>query len=74
MGRFTGLLGIAIILATAYLFSTNRRAIRPQLLLWGLGLQFVVAFLVLRTGFGWLFQAASTGVNALLEFAETGSQ
>jgi len=74
MGRFTGLLGIAIILATAYLFSTNRRAIRPQLLLWGLGLQFVVAFLVLRTGFGWLFQAASTGVNALLEFAEAGSQ
>ncbi|MCZ2080021.1 MAG: NupC/NupG family nucleoside CNT transporter [Bryobacteraceae bacterium] len=74
MGRFTGLLGIAIILATAYLFSTNRRAIRPQLLLWGLGLQFAVAFLVLRTGFGWLFQAASAGVNALLEFAETGSQ
>jgi len=73
MGRFTGLLGLAAILAIAWLVSTSRRSIRPRLLLWGLGLQFVFAFLVLKTGFGRLFQAASVVVNALLEYTEAGS-
>ena len=74
MGRFTGLLGIAAILFVAFLFSSKRRAIRPSLLLWGLGLQFAFAFLVLRTGFGKLFEVASVAVNALLGYAEAGSQ
>ena len=74
MGRFTGLLGIAAILFVAFLFSSKRRAIRPSLLLWGLGLQFTFAFLVLRTGFGKLFEVASVAVNALLGYAEAGSQ
>ncbi len=74
MERLTGFLGLIVILGTAYLFSSSRRSIRPKLLLWGLGLQFLFAFLVLRTGFGKLFQYASHGVNALLEYAEAGSQ
>jgi len=74
MERFTGLLGLAAILAAAYLLSSHRRAIRPSLLLWGLGLQFTFAFLVLKTPFGLLFEAASKGVNALLDYAEAGSQ
>ncbi len=74
MGRFTGLLGLVVILGVAVLFSKNRRAIRPQLLLWGMGLQFAFAFIVLKTGFGRIFQAASVMVNALLEYAEAGSQ
>jgi len=74
MGRFTGLLGIVAILSVAFLFSSKRRAIRPSLLLWGLGLQFTFAFLVLRTGFGKLFEVASVAVNALLGYAEAGSQ
>jgi len=74
MERFTGLLGLSAIVAAAYLFSSRRRAIRPRLLLWGLGLQFCFAFLVLKSPFGLLFQAASHGVNALLEYAEAGSK
>jgi CNT family concentrative nucleoside transporter len=74
MGRFTGLLGLAAILAGAWLFSSKKRAVRPSLLLWGLGLQFTFAFLVLRTGFGKLFEVASVAVNALLGYAEAGSQ
>ena len=73
MGRFTGILGLLAILAAAFLFSARRRAVRPSLLLWGLGLQFAFAFLVLKTPFGRLFQAASVAVNALLEYAEAGS-
>lgn len=73
MARFTGIIGLLAILAAAYLFSKNRRAIRPRLLIWGLGLQFGFAFLVLKTGFGELFEAATVAVNAMLAYAEAGS-
>jgi CNT family concentrative nucleoside transporter len=74
MDRITGLLGLAMIVGGAYLFSANRKAVRLSLLGWGLGLQFFFAFLVLKTGVGKLFQAASAAVNALLEYAEKGSE
>lgn len=74
MERFTGLLGLIAILAGAYFFSADRKRIEPRLLLWGLGLQFGFAFLVLKTDFGKVFQAASGAVNALLDYAEVGSK
>ena len=74
MGRFTGLLGILAILAVAYLFSSERRAIRPRVILWGLGLQFAFAVLVLKTEFRRVFEFAGVAVNAMLNFAEAGSQ
>lgn len=74
MDRFTGLLGLVLILALCYLLSTARKSIRPSLLMWGLGLQFGFAFLVLKTDFGKLFELASIAVNALLEYTESGSQ
>ena len=74
MGRFTGLLGLVVILAVAYLVSSHRRAIRLRILAWGLGLQFLFAILVLRTDFGLVFQAIGQGVNAMLEYAEVGSK
>jgi CNT family concentrative nucleoside transporter len=74
MGRFTGVLGLIVILAVAWLLSSHRRAIRLRILAWGLGLQFLFAILVLRTDFGLVFQAIGKGVNAMLEYAEVGSQ
>ncbi len=74
MGRWSGLLGLVTILGAAWLLSSDRRRIRPRLLLWGLGLQFTFAFLVLKTPVGGLFQGASVAVNALLEYAEAGSR
>ena len=74
MGRFTGLLGIATMLTLAYLFSTDRNAIRLKTILWGLGLQFAFAIFVLRFEIGRLiFQKAGDGVNELLSFAFVGS-
>lgn len=73
MGRFTGLLGILAILVTACLFSTQRRAIQLRIVLWGMGLQFSLAVLILKTPFEKVFQAASVAVNAMLNFAEAGS-
>jgi concentrative nucleoside transporter, CNT family len=73
MDRLTGLLGIAVILAVCYIFSNHRRAIQPRVIAWGLGLQFLFAFLVLKTNVGYAFKAASEGVNQMLGFADQGS-
>src|SRR4051812_477038 len=74
MERFTGLLGLLVILAVAFLVSRSRRSIQPRVIAWGLGLQFSFAFLVLKTDVGQLFQFASVAVNALLDYAERGSE
>jgi CNT family concentrative nucleoside transporter len=74
MERFTGLLGIAVVLAVAWLMSRHKRAIKLRVLLWGVGLQFGFALLVLKTDFGKLFQAASVAVTAMLGYSESGSR
>ncbi len=74
MGRFTGLLGLAAIMAVAWSMSSHRSQIKPRLIAWGLGLQFAFAVLVLKTDFGKVFQAIGVGVNAMLEYTEAGSQ
>src|SRR6266853_1229065 len=74
MDRFTGLLGLIVIVSVAFLFSNNRKAIQPRVLYWGLGLQFGFAFLVLKTPVADLFKTASNGVNHLLGYAVEGSK
>jgi concentrative nucleoside transporter, CNT family len=73
MSRFTGLLGLVVIVAAAWLFSTHKNAIKGRILAWGLGLQFLFAVLVLKTDFGKIFQAVSRGVTALLNYSQEGS-
>ncbi len=68
-----GILGLIVILAICYLLSTNRKAIKPRLLLWGLGLQFGFAIIVLKTPVGGAFQVASRAVNSLLKYSEDGA-
>lgn len=74
MQRFTGLLGLAAILAVAWALSSNRKAIQPRVVLWGVLLQFAFAFLVLRTDFGQVFQGASTAITSIFEYAAEGSK
>src|SRR6201998_2669568 len=75
MQRFTGILGLLTLLGLAYIFSTNRKAIRLKTVAWGLGLQIVFAIFVLKIDFGRkLFQAAGNAVNHLLSFFFVGSQ
>src|SRR5258706_1540252 len=74
MQRYSGLLGLVVIVAVAYLFSANRRAIQPRVIFWGLGLQFGFAFLVLKTNFGLVFQKIGVGVNHMLNYAAEGSK
>ncbi len=75
MGRFTGILGLITMLGFAYIFSTNRKAIRLKTVAWGLGLQFAFAVFVLKMEVGRnLFQKAGDAVNRLLSYAFVGSQ
>jgi CNT family concentrative nucleoside transporter len=52
LGRLTGIFGLLSMVGLAYLFSTNRKAIRARTVAWGLALQIIFAFLVLRVEFG----------------------
>jgi len=75
MGRFTGILGLLTMLGLAYIFSTNRRAIRLKTVAWGLGLQFAFAVFVLKMETGRvLFQKAGDAVNKLLSYSFVGAQ
>jgi concentrative nucleoside transporter, CNT family len=75
MGRFTGILGLLTMLSLAFIFSTNRRAIRFKTVGWGLGLQFAFAVLVLRWEVGRkVFQVIGDYVTRLLSYSFAGSE
>ena len=62
-------------LLLAWLFSTNRRAIRLRTVAWGVGLQLLFAFAVLLWSFGRdAMSRAGNAVNRLLSYAFAGSQ
>jgi CNT family concentrative nucleoside transporter len=50
--RYTGVLGILAVLVAAWLGSTDRKRIRWRTVGWGLGLQLLFAFCVLRFSYG----------------------
>src|ERR1700734_678858 len=74
MEKFTGILGILTILLVCVLFSKHKRAIRPSLIAWGVGLQLVFAFVVLRTPAARVFEALSDKVNAIIAYSQAGSK
>ena len=74
MERLMGFSGLLVMLGIAFLFSTNRRAIRPRTVLWGLGLQFGMALLVLKTEIGrQAIALLARFVDRLLRLSEAGS-
>ena len=74
MTRLQPLVGLVLILATAYALSTNRKAIRMKTIAWGLGLQFTFALIVLKTGMGkYAFEYMGAKIQRLLSFATVGS-
>ncbi len=74
MGRFTGLLGLITFLGLAYAFSTNRRAIKWRTVGWGLGLQILFAFAVIKWDAGQRILASVSGfITGLLGHSVDGS-
>ncbi len=52
MERYTGLIGIVLIFAIAFLMSNNRRAINYRVVLSGLAVQLTLALFILKTQIG----------------------
>lgn len=75
MGRFTGLIGIAVILGIAFLMSNNRRKINYRVVFSGLGLQLVLAFFILKVPIGKeIFAWLGAKVTTILNMSEAGAK
>ena len=75
MGRFTGVLGLIFMLAAAWMFSTNRKAIRWRVVATGIALQVVFAVFVTKVQWGQrAIGAAGEGAKRLLACSFAGSK
>ena len=73
MGRFTGIIGIAVILGLAWLWSNNRKAINLRLVITGLILQLALAIFILKVPLGQdIFAWLGLAINKLLDFSQEG--
>lgn len=73
MERFTGILGVIVLLAIAYLMSNNRKKIDYRLVGWGLGLQLAFALFILKTPIGLpFFEFFDSLITKLLMFSNEG--
>jgi CNT family concentrative nucleoside transporter len=74
MERFTGLLGIVLILGVSFLMSNNRKAINYRTVGVGLLLQVALAVFILKTEIGRVtFQWLGDSINTLLGQADKGA-
>ncbi|MEI6595922.1 MAG: nucleoside transporter C-terminal domain-containing protein [Bacteroidota bacterium] len=75
MERFSGLIGIALIIGLAFLFSNNRKAINYRTVISGLALQLALALFILKTSVGQnIFSFIGNGIKRLLEMADKGGE
>ena len=75
MERFTGLIGVALILGIAYAMSNNRKAINYRTVGVGLALQFGLALFILKTDIGRdIFDWLGKAVQKTLSFADKGAE
>ena len=72
--RFHGFLGVITILSMAYLLSNNRRAIKTDTIVWGIGLQLLFAIIILKVPFiESQFSNIDSIFKKLISFADAGS-
>ncbi|MBK7479059.1 MAG: NupC/NupG family nucleoside CNT transporter [Bacteroidales bacterium] len=74
MSRFTGIIGIIILLGLAFLWSNNRKAINIRLVVSGLLLQLGLAVFILKVPVGQdIFAWLGKVINKLLDFSQEGA-
>ncbi|MEY3328210.1 MAG: hypothetical protein RLZZ115_1091 [Cyanobacteriota bacterium] len=75
MERGISLLGLFVFVGISYLCSVNRQAVRWHPVLWGIGLQFILAVLILKTQAGFaLFEFLGNAVSHFLNFSDQGAK
>jgi CNT family concentrative nucleoside transporter len=75
MEYIRGIIGIAVLVAIAFLLSRNRKAINWRLVSTGIFLQFLAGFLILRVPFvAGIFDTVSEGFVKFLSFSEAGAE
>lgn len=74
MERFTGIIGIVLILSIAFLFSNNKKRINYRLVVSGLSLQLIIALLVFKVPLiNQFFQKLGQGMGKIEGFAKQGA-
>jgi CNT family concentrative nucleoside transporter len=74
MGRFTGIIGIVVILGLAFLWSNNRKKINYRVVVTGLLLQVLIALFILKVPVGQdIFYFLGKAINKLLDFSQEGA-
>lgn len=75
MERFTGIIGLVLILGLAFLLSNNRKAINYRTVISGLLTQIVLALFILKTEAGAsLFAWVGHKIESLLHLADQGGE
>jgi len=75
MERYSGLIGVILILGIAFLLSNNRKEINYRLVISGLALQFGLAVFILKTSIGQaLFGWVGAKIEQLLLLGEKGGE
>ncbi|EAZ90559.1 NupC/NupG family nucleoside CNT transporter [Crocosphaera chwakensis] len=75
MGHFISLLGLIVFIGFAYLISYERLAIRWSTVTWGFGLQFILAFFILKTSIGLaIFEWLGNLVKTFLDYSDVGAK
>lgn len=75
MEKFSGLLGIILILGVSFLMSNNRKAINMRVVLSGIALQLALALFILKTSIGQrIFNFIAQKITDLLDFANAGGE
>ncbi len=74
MERFTGLIGVVLIFAIAFLMSNNRKAINYRLVISGLAIQISLAVFILKIPIGKsIFAWLGSAVTKILNFSQAGA-
>jgi concentrative nucleoside transporter, CNT family len=74
MERFTGLIGVVLIFAIAFLMSNNRKAINYRLVFSGLAIQISLAVFILKIPIGQsIFAWLGDAVTKILNFSQAGA-
>ncbi|MDZ7343777.1 MAG: NupC/NupG family nucleoside CNT transporter, partial [candidate division KSB1 bacterium] len=75
MERLLSIVGMAVIILVAYLISYDRKHFPWRVVIWGIGLQLIFAFIILWTRPGVVaFDWVGRQVTAFLEFTKYGTE